>query len=147
MVFGLFVLLTTLSVCCIRKRIKFTAAHLKVAGKAIFRLPGRASGVRDDQRTDRVGHLVGAGETSLPCSTRTTSSYVCETWNEHVRDGQLRPQVQDRRDYRRAIRHAAHLLQGLVFRNIIGVTTAGIVTAWKTVDNTSLVTVRAWLRV
>ena len=74
---------------------------------------------------------------------------VCETWNEHVRDGQLRPQVQDRRDYRRAIRHAAHLLQGLVFRNIIGVTIAGIVThgrPWKTVDNTSLVTLRAWLR-
>lgn len=38
-VFGLFALLTILYVVCIRKRIKFAAAHLKVAGKAIFRLP------------------------------------------------------------------------------------------------------------
>ncbi|KAI9990414.1 hypothetical protein PInf_021385 [Phytophthora infestans] len=37
-VFGLFALLTILYVCCIRKRIKFAAAHLKVAGNAIFRL-------------------------------------------------------------------------------------------------------------
>ncbi|KAG7384280.1 putative choline transporter, neither null mutation nor overexpression affects choline transport [Phytophthora pseudosyringae] len=142
-VFGLLALLTILYVSCIRKRIKFAAAHLKVAGKAIFRLPMTllvalvmvgvqigwavlwvlgSLGVMFHQ--DYI-KLESAGCTTESCDLKYKTGAIVG-----VLCGML----------------LVYFWVTFVLRNVIGVTTAGTVAAWKNAANTPFITMGAWLR-
>ncbi|CAH0473111.1 unnamed protein product [Peronospora belbahrii] len=141
-VFGLFAILMTLYVCCIRKRIKFAAAHLEVAGKAIFRLPMTllvalvmvgvqiswsvlwvlgSLGVMFHQDYIQLENTCTADDCHLNYKTGAIIGVLC---------GML----------------LIYFWVTFVLRNIIGVTTAGTVAAWKNAVNTPFITMGAWLR-
>ncbi|KAK1929904.1 Protein PNS1 [Phytophthora citrophthora] len=141
-VFGLLALLTILYVCCIRKRIKFAAAHLKVAGKAIFRLPMTllvalvmvgvqigwgvlwvlgSLGIMFNQDYIKLENTCTTESCELKYKTGAIIGVLC---------GML----------------LIYFWVTFVLRNIIGVTTAGTVAAWKNAANTPFITMGAWLR-
>ncbi|KAH7479925.1 Protein PNS1 [Phytophthora ramorum] len=141
-VFGLIALLTILYVCCIRKRIKFAAAHLKVAGKAIFRLPmtllvalvmvGVQIGWAVLWVLGSLGVMFHQDYIKLE-STCTTES--CDLkYKTGAIVGVLCGML------------LVYFWVTFVLRNIIGVTTAGTVAAWKNAANTPFITTGAWLR-
>ncbi|RLN37541.1 hypothetical protein BBJ28_00014342 [Nothophytophthora sp. Chile5] len=141
-VFGLIALLLILYVCCIRRRIKFAAAHLKVAGKAIFRLPMTLL-----VALVMVGVQIGwailwvLGSLGLMFhQDYITLEDVCTV---------------DQCDLKLMTGAIVGVLCGMlliyfwatfVLRNIIAVTTAGTVAAWKNAANTPFITMGAWLR-
>ncbi|KAG3113538.1 hypothetical protein PI124_g6820 [Phytophthora idaei] len=141
-VFGLIALLTILYVCCIRKRIKFAAAHLKVAGNAIFRLPMTllvaltmvgvqigwavlwvlgSLGIMFHQDYIKLENTCTTESCDLKYKTGAIVGVLC---------GML----------------LIYFWATFVLRNIIGVTTAGTVAAWKNSANTPFITMGAWLR-
>ncbi|KAF4141555.1 Plasma-membrane choline transporter [Phytophthora infestans] len=142
-VFGLFALLTILYVCCIRKRIKFAAAHLKVAGNAIFRLPMTLV-----VALIMVGVQIGWGilwvlgslgimfhQDYIKLENTTCTSESCELkYKTGAIVGVLCGML------------LIYFWATFVLRNIIGVTTAGTVAAWKNAANTPFITMGAWLR-
>ncbi|CAI5729219.1 unnamed protein product [Peronospora farinosa] len=141
-VFGLFALLAILYVCCIRKRIKFAAAHLKVAGKAIFRLPMTllvallmvnvqigwgimwvlgSLGVMFHQDYIKLENTCTTDGCDIKYKTGAIIGVLCGM-------------------------QLIYFWVTFVLRNIIGVTTAGTVIAWKNAVSTPYITMRAWLR-
>ncbi|CAI5715108.1 unnamed protein product [Peronospora destructor] len=141
-VFGLFALATTLYVCCIRKRIRFAAAHLKVAGKAIFRLP--------------MTLLVALVMVSVQISWGIL--WVLGSLGAMFHQDYIQLEnmcTTDGCDLKYKTGAIIGVLCGMqliyfwvtfVLRNVIGVTTAGTVTAWKNAASTPFITMRAWLR-
>ncbi|DAZ95251.1 TPA: hypothetical protein N0F65_002363 [Lagenidium giganteum] len=141
-VFGLSALLLVLYVCCIHKRIKFAAAHLKVAGSAVFRLPMTlvvatvmvfaqfgwavcwvvgSLGIMFHQDYIKVSSVCTSGN----CQITTSSGAVIG-----VLFGML----------------VIYFWGSFVLKNIVGVTVAGTVAAWKNASNAAFITMGAWLR-
>ncbi|RLN59106.1 hypothetical protein BBJ29_003969 [Phytophthora kernoviae] len=141
-VFGLMALLTTLYVCCIRRRIKFAAAHLKVAGKAIFRLPMTllvvlvTVGVQIGWAVLWVLGSLGLmfHEDYIKVEDTCTVDKCDLTFKTGAIIGVLCGML------------LIYFWVTFVLRNIIGVTTAGTVAAWKNAANTPFITLSAWLR-
>lgn len=141
--FGLSALLVMLYACCIRKRVKFAAAHLHVAGNAIFRLPMTlvvALVMVLAQIGWGVAWALGALGLMFHQDYITLSSGECTTTNCDL-------------DFNTGA--VIGSLCGLllmyfwgmfVLRNIIAVTTAGTVAAWKNASNSPFITMGAWLR-
>ncbi|CAI5743191.1 unnamed protein product [Hyaloperonospora brassicae] len=142
-VFGLVALLTMLYMCYIHKRIKFAAAHLKVAGHAIFRLPTIILvalvmvGVQISWTVVWVVSSLGIifhygflGLDALSCETGT-----CETKYHPAAIFAVL-----------CVMLLAYFWVTFVLRNVIGVTTAGTVAAWKSAPTAPCSTIGAWAR-
>ncbi|TMW57818.1 hypothetical protein Poli38472_014421 [Pythium oligandrum] len=141
-VFGLMALLLILYTCCIRKRIKFAAAHLRVAGTAIFRLPMTllvAVAMVFVHVAWSVAWVVGTAGLLFK-QDYVKFSDIC---------------TEDNCTLEMAVGSVIGVLFGMliiffwgsfVLKNIIAVTVAGTVAAWKSAKNTPFITIGAWLR-
>lgn len=141
-VFGLIALLLVLYVVCIRRRIKFAAAHLKVAGNAIFRLPmtlvvavvmvGVQLGWAIIWVLGSLGFLFHQDYIQLEdvCTTESCDLKIAAGAVIGVLLGMA----------------LVYFWATFVLRNVIAVTTAGTVAAWKSARNTPFITMGAWLR-
>ncbi|TDH65671.1 hypothetical protein CCR75_003005 [Bremia lactucae] len=141
-VFGLLALLISCYACFIHKRIKFAAAHLQVAGHAIFHLPMMLF-VALVMVCIQIGWAVLWVLGSLGILfhrnglklERTCMATKCELiFNSTATLGVL------------CVILFIYFWITCVFRNIIGVTTAGTIAAWMNPINTSCITMKAWLR-
>lgn len=141
-VFGLCALLLVLYACCVRKRIKFAAAHLRVAGSAIFRLPMTLV-VAAVMVVIQVGWAFAWVLASLGLMFHQdyiTLDDVCTT---------------EKCDVKFATGAVIGVLCGMlliyfwgtfVLKNVISVTVAGTVAAWKNASTSPFITLGAWLR-
>uniref|UniRef100_M4BYL2 Choline transporter-like protein n=1 Tax=Hyaloperonospora arabidopsidis (strain Emoy2) TaxID=559515 RepID=M4BYL2_HYAAE len=143
MVFGLFALLAMLYTCYIHKRIKFAAAHLKVAGHAIFRLP----------MTIIVAIVMVGVHISWTMVWVISSLGVVFHYGFLQLDDLLCTKERCDLDYEPAAIIAVLCLMLLtyfwitfVLRNVIGVTTAGTIAAWKSAINAPCITIGSWVR-
>ncbi|KAJ0392537.1 hypothetical protein P43SY_001243 [Pythium insidiosum] len=141
-VFGLTALLLVLYTCCIRKRIKFAAAHLKVAGHAVFRLP-----------MTLVVALVMVVVHVGWCFAWIVGTVGIMFKQDYVQLDDLC--TQQKCDVKTKTGAVLGVLFGMlviffwgsfVLKNIIAVTTSGTVAAWKNASNSAFITVGAWIR-
>ncbi|TYZ61579.1 hypothetical protein PybrP1_000776 [[Pythium] brassicae (nom. inval.)] len=147
-VFGLCALLLILYTCCVRKRIKFAAAHLRVAGSAIFRLP-MTLGVAAVMVVVQVGWaftwvlgtlgvmfhqdyiaLAGGGGKDGACTLQRCDVTFSTGAVLGVLCGML----------------LIYFWGTFVLKNVIAVTVAGTVAAWKSASTSPFITLGAWLR-
>lgn len=142
-VFGLIALLIILYVVCIRRRIKFAAVHLKVAGHAIFRLPMTLV-VAVVMVCVQLGWAVVWALGSM--------GFLFHQDYIQLKTGEC---TVDNCDLEINAGAVIGVLAGLaliyfwatfVLRNVIAVTTAGTVAAWKSARNTPFITMGAWAR-
>lgn len=141
-VFGLCAFLMILYACCVRKRIKFAAAHLRVAGSAIFRLPMTllvaaimvvvqvgwaftwalgSLGIMFHQDYIKIADVCTVDDCDVKVATGAVLGVLC---------GMM----------------LIYFWGTFVLRNIIGVTVAGTVAAWKNASTSPFITLGAWLR-
>lgn len=140
--FGLTALLIALYVCCIRKRIKFAAAHLKVAGAAIFRLPMTLI-VAIVMVFVQLGWAVAWVLGSLGLLYHQDVIKVDEICSLE------KCEVDVAMGTALGIAFALLLVffwGSFVLKNVIAVTVSGTVAAWKNASNTAFITISAWLR-
>ncbi|KAF0687177.1 Aste57867_21033 [Aphanomyces stellatus] len=145
-VFGLFALLIILYAVCIRKRVKFAAVHLKVAGSALFRLP-----------MTLVVALVMVLVQVAWAITWFLGTYGLFNHldilrpNSHCADPNTLNKCKVHVKYGPAFGLALPLLVvffwgAMVVKNIVAVTVSGAVAAWKVNAATPLITLGAWGR-
>ncbi|KAF1326655.1 Pns1-like protein, partial [Globisporangium splendens] len=141
-VFGLFAFLMILYACCVRKRIKFAAAHLRVAGSAVFRLPMTLV-------VAAVMVLVQVGW----AFTWSLGSLGLMFHQDYLKIEDVC--TVDNCDVKVVTGAVLGVLCGMmlvyfwctfVLKNIIGVTVAGTVAAWKNASTSPFITLGAWLR-
>lgn len=149
-VFGLCALLLLLYTCCVRKRIKFAAAHLRVAGSAIFRLP-MTLGVAAVMVVVQVGwaftwvlgtlgvmfhqdYITLAGDNAAGNDGACTSEKCDVHFSTGAVLGVLCGML------------VIYFWGTFVLKNVIAVTVAGTVAAWKNASTSPFITLGAWLR-
>lgn len=141
-VFGLLALLLILYTCCIRKRVKFAAAHLKVAGTAVLRLPMTLA-------VALVMVLVNIAWSYVWILGTTGFMFH----QEYVKFSDICTVDQCELDM--VAGTVLGVLFGMlliyfwgsfVFKNVIGVTVAGTVASWKNKSDSAFITLGAWLR-
>ncbi|RHY09330.1 hypothetical protein DYB36_001863 [Aphanomyces astaci] len=145
-VFGLLALLITLYAVCIRKRVKFAAVHLKIASNAIFRLPMTlivALVMVVVQLAWAITWFLGVYglfdhlEYIKP-NHHCADPYSAAKCKLHVKYGPIVglsvPML------------AVFFWGAMVVKNIVAVTVAGTVAAWKVNVSTPLITLGAWGR-
>ncbi|GAB9474898.1 hypothetical protein Gpo141_00012013 [Globisporangium polare] len=141
-VFGLCAFLMILYACCVRKRIRFAAAHLRVAGSAIFRLPMTLV-------VAAIMVLVQVGW----AFTWVLGSLGIMFHQDYLKLDDVC--TVDNCDVKVTVGAVIGVLCGMmliyfwgtfVLRNIISVTVAGTVAAWKNASTSPFITLGAWLR-
>lgn len=141
-VFGLIALLLVLYTCCVRKRIKFAAVHLRVAGSAIFRLP----------MTLVVAAVMVVVQVGWAFTWVLGSLGVMFHQDYITIDGLC---TTDKCDVTFATGAVLGVLCGMmliyfwgtfVLKGVISVTVAGTVAAWKNASSSPFITLGAWLR-
>jgi hypothetical protein len=141
-VFGLCAFLLILYACCVRRRIKFAAAHLRVAGSAIFRLPMTlvvaavmavvqvgwaivwvlgSLGIMFHQDYLKIEQACTVEQCDVKASTGAVLGVLC---------GMM----------------LIYFWGTFVLKNVISVTVAGTVAAWKNASTSPFITLGAWLR-
>lgn len=142
-VFGLMALILVIYITCVRRRIKFAAVHLKVAGHAIFRLPMTllvAVVMVAVQLAWAVAWTLGSlgllfHHDWIKLKTDSCTTQSCEL---EIQAGTVIGVL--------VAMMLVYFWVTFVLRNVIAVTTAGTVAAWKTASNTPFITMGAWAR-
>jgi hypothetical protein len=141
-VFGLIALLLIMYTYCIRKRVKFAAAHLKVAGAAVLRLPMTllvAATMALVNMGWSVAWIVGTVGFMFH-QNYVKLSDVCTADNCKVTTvagsvfGVLFGML------------VVFFWGSFVLKNVIAVTVSGTVAAWKNASSSPFITLGAWLR-
>ncbi|CAK4120889.1 unnamed protein product [Aphanomyces euteiches] len=145
-IFGLLALLITLYAVCIRRRVKFAAAHLAVAGSALFRLP-----------MTLVVALIMVVVQLAWAITWFLGTYGLYNHMGYITPNNYCSDVDNLKKCKLKVRYGPVIGMSFpmlivffwgatVIKNIVSVTVSGTVASWKVNANSPLITLSAWLR-